>query len=107
MQIAGQDLSIKELTVGEIRTLLASIVPDPKNPKAIDLIGITMFEDITLAELGAFTNLNQSDLDRFKPSELRQIVNEINNTNSYWIECKKRIVQIGNNIQKSQPTGQP
>ena len=102
VQIDGKDVIIKELTVGEIRAWLASVIPDPQNPKPIDLLGMTLFADIALSELSLFTGMSTESLDSFRPSELRKLITEITNANSHWAECKKRIVEIGKNIQKPQ-----
>lgn len=66
-KVAGREVVCRELTVGQVRLLLA------KECKK-DLANISLMEDMLLEDIEVFTSLTQDEVDAMYPSELADVV---------------------------------
>lgn len=90
--IAGRSVAIKELTVGEIRQWLKSL---ESGGASLDVVGSTLFEELTFDDLVRFTDLDRASLDAWKPSELRQLIDKIKAVNADFFLLRSRLVVLG------------
>ena len=65
--IAGKDVIFKELSVGEIRSLM-------QRERPWDAVGGSLFKDLSLSDLPVFTTLTENELDAMKPSQIREAI---------------------------------
>lgn len=66
-RVAERDVICRELTVGQLRGLIASEMSG-------ELVGDFLFEQVRLADLPHMTNLTPEQITELRPSELREVV---------------------------------
>lgn len=84
--IGDRRVTVRELTVGEVRVWLNQLGSEPS-----ELIGDALFEDISLGELYQMTDVSLSDLDNFTPSELREVVTIAKELNPDFFGMRARL----------------
>ena len=98
--IAGRDISVRELTINEIRFWLSEVIAGAKSPDVLN--EIMLFEGITLRELAMFTDMAPEQIERFKPSDIAPLARAVLEINPLWYDARKRIVDIGTKLQAAQ-----
>ena len=94
VKVAGRDIAIRTLTVGEIRAWLRELGERPKD-QPVDLIGETLFAGITLRELSLLTDLPLVSVEALTPADLAPLVDAFLAANPQWSECRGRIAALG------------
>jgi hypothetical protein len=82
--IAGKDVIFKELSVAEIRALM-------QRDRAHDPVGDSLFADLPLSDLPAFTSLTSEEVDVLKPSQIREAIKHCKATNPDFFEWLARM----------------
>ncbi len=77
-------VTLRELTVGEVRNMLI-------DRSEQDVFGYLFFDDITIAELLAMTNLNNDDVDNLSQSELDAVRLKAKELNPHFFALMTRI----------------
>ena len=95
VEVNGQDIKILEMTVGDVRRWASTL--QEASDKPVDLIGETLFEDITLAEIELFADMKQP-LDKIKLEDLRKVGEAIKTANPCWVSARAKVLEIGNKI---------
>lgn len=85
----GRGVVVKEMTLGEIRAWLASIVESANGGDAIDAL---LFEDFDPASLVRMTDLSASDLDNYTPTDLRRLGEVCREVNRDFFAMRERMV---------------
>lgn len=80
-------VTLRELTVGEVRNMLTA------RPEQ-DTLGYLFFEDITIAELLAMTNLSNDDVDNLSQSELDAVRLKAKELNPHFFAMMTRIREL-------------
>lgn len=81
--VGGSEVIVRELTVAGLRNLLLA-----ENDESV--LDSTLFEDVRLSDLQAFTNLKADDISELKPSELRLIIDACKELNSDFFMWQAR-----------------
>ncbi|WP_374496039.1 hypothetical protein [Zoogloea sp.] len=84
-------VTVRELTVREIREWLAEVKADGQ----LGLIDALLLKDLTLPDLVRVSSLTMEQLDKIGPSKLRQVVDVAKEINSAWFDLRERILDIG------------
>lgn len=74
IKIGARDVTVKELTVGDIREYLKLEESDIVKGKAIDPVTDLMLEDMSLRDIVMMTDLSIEDVDVFTSRELLELV---------------------------------
>ena len=82
----GSEVVCRELTVGEVRALMAS------QPSG-DLIDNALSEDIRLTDLPTFTNLKAEDIEGLTQSQLAEVVRGCKEANPLFFAMLYRVKQ--------------
>jgi hypothetical protein len=82
--IAGKDVIFKELSVAEIRTLM-------QRDREPDLVGNSLFTEMPLSDLPAFSSLTSEEVDALKPSQVREAIQRCKAANPDFFEWLARI----------------
>jgi len=93
IDVAGLKVQVKELTVGEIRAWLK----DAAAPGS-DLVDAALFEDFSVPDLQAMTNLSSADIDALQPSQVREIAAAAKEVNADFFAMRNRLVTLGRQI---------
>lgn len=84
----GQTVTVRELTVGEMRQWLAKIEEVETEP---DLLGETLFEDITLSDIELMSDLSSEQIDALSQSDLRAVADLVKKVNPSFFGMRVRI----------------
>jgi hypothetical protein len=84
----GNAVTVRELTVGEMRQWLAKIEEGVKEP---DLLGETLFEDISLSDIELMSDLSSEQIDALSQSDLRAIADLVKKVNPSFFGMRVRI----------------
>jgi len=87
LKLGYQKVTLRELTVGEVRNLLAS------RPEQ-DTVGYMFFEDITIAELLAMTDLSDDDVNNLSQSELDAVRLKAKELNPHFFAMMTRLKNL-------------
>lgn len=97
VEIAGQTVLVRELTVAEIRQWLANLKADVAKEDSLSLI---LFDDVTFGDLRLMTDLTDEQLASATPSELRQVADKIKAVNSHFFAFRGRLSAMGEKAKK-------
>lgn len=92
VEVDGRTITVRELTVGEVRAWLAALAAG--SLPATDAVGALLFEDFTLPELALFADFGPS-CDGLAPSDLRRIYGAARRLNPDFFGMRDRLAAIG------------
>ncbi len=103
IQVLGRDVSIKELTVAEIRQWLAEgWLSDIES--SIDPVDVVLFDGWSIPELRRLTDLSVEEIDRATPSELEAVWEKAKGVNRIFFQMRdERLAKAGEVLAGSQP----
>lgn len=93
-----RDVKVRRLTVAQVRAWLRAIVERPRDAD-MDLIGGTLFDELTLWELAFLSDLSPLDIEEAHPGELRRVVDRVLLLNPQWAAARARILALGAAVQ--------
>ncbi len=93
IEIAGITVTIRELTVSEIRSALKMEESDGKTSDKTDAVDMFLFEDISLPDICRMTDLSLEKMAELKPSELRQVAEACREVNSDFFALRGRVLK--------------
>jgi hypothetical protein len=88
--IGGRDVTVKELTVGEIRAWLADMGADGD-----DVVSVALFEDATLADLSRMSDITAEEIAAAAPSELAAVLDMMRAVNKDFFSLRARLSKLG------------
>lgn len=92
VDIGGQKVAIRELTVKDFRAWLMDIETQAKDMEApLFSIDRDLFPDISLNELPRFTDLDAEKIDCLTPSQLREVVDQVKKVNPSFFDMRGRM----------------
>lgn len=93
VEIAGRKISIRELTVGEIRNWL-------KESGAVsgDVVDATLFDDFSLPDLTLMTSLVPEAINAMTPTEIREVRKAAEEVNADFFAMRSRVVELGRRV---------
>jgi hypothetical protein len=100
VQVGPATVTVRTLSIGEIRAWLRELGERPKD-QAVDLVGETLFEDITLRELTLLTDLSPIGLEALTPNDLAPLVTAVLAANPHWAACRRRLASLGSALPKT------
>lgn len=83
-------VSVRELTVGEIRAWLKSLATLADG----DAVDAALFSEITLFDLTRLSDLSADEIDRLTPSELRQVIDAAKEVNADFFGMRARLLAL-------------
>ena len=101
IDIDGHAVTIRELTVGDIRVWLKRIEPPATGEvgEVVDILGEVLIEGESLDDLMRMTSLTQADIDALSPSELRgllaRVMPVVREVNADFFAMRARLAGIG------------
>lgn len=94
IQVAGQDVTVRELTVKDHRAWLMDITTRAKDESLeVDLYSVDrdLFEDMPLSDLPRFTDLTPEQIEAMRPSDLRQVIAAVKEVNPDFFSMRGRM----------------
>lgn len=97
VQIGKRAVTIKELTVGEIRGWYERA----KAGSGSDLINLTLFNEIFLDDVAFMSDLEASEMDDMTPEQVRMVISAIKSVNADFFLMRERLIAIGRGVQRT------
>ncbi len=85
-------VTVRELTVEEIRTWLADIQAAPVGP--IDMIDEMLLRDISLPDLMRMTSLTADQVAKLGPSKLKEVEAVVREINEAFFDLRARLLTV-------------
>lgn len=91
MTIGGREVTVRELTVAEIRAWLKDLEGGPGE----DLLDLALIEETRLSDLARMTDIAPADLEALTPRELRQVLVAAREVNADFFGLRDRLLRLG------------
>ncbi|MDF5949600.1 hypothetical protein P4129_30290 [Pseudomonas aeruginosa] len=80
VDIDGVELTVRELSVADVRKLMQEVSDQ-------DLVSNALFEDIRLSDLCLMTSVTESQINDLRPSQLAKLRDACKEVNPHFSEC--------------------
>ena len=107
IEIAGVTVTVRELTVSEIRSALKMEESDGKTSADTDAVDMFLFEDISLPDICRMTDPSLEKMAEFKPSELRQVAEACREVNTDFFALRGRVLKYADLLALADVPGNP
>lgn len=97
VMVAGREVTVHELTVGEVRQWLQELTSAGERP--IDVVAEELFAECSLEDLQRMSDLTLEAMDAVSPAELRKIVEAAKALNPDFFGLRGRLVALGRRAQ--------
>jgi hypothetical protein len=95
----GKTVTVRELTVGEIRTWLAEA--EAKSAEGIDLIGALLMGEVALDDLARMTDITVAEMDGLSQSALNTILEAARTLNPNFFGLMTRVMAAAKQVTAS------
>lgn len=85
--VAGLEITVKELSVSEIRAMLAA----EESLSAVDVVGDFLFEEVRLHDLQSMTSLTKEQAEQLLPSQIEEVLKECKAMNRHFFAMGERL----------------
>ncbi len=92
VKIGAHTLTVKELTVGEVRQWLAKL--SSGEDVSTDVTGMLLFQDFSLHEIALFVS-EPVESDELTQSEVRDLLSVIKRLNPDFFALRERLLKMG------------
>jgi hypothetical protein len=93
IDLNGRRVTVKELTVAEIRAWL--VEAEAGVQAGFDLVGQVLFEQLNFADIARMSDLNISEMDALTPSEVRAVAEACESVNADFFLMRARLATAG------------
>jgi hypothetical protein len=100
VELACGAVTVRELTVGEIRAWLKQV--EQREGNDFDPVGLALFEDVTFEDLQRMSTIAAGDLDALAPSEVRTLIEAAKELNADFFAMRRRLLQLGQAVAGSE-----
>lgn len=87
VQIGDRRISVKELTVAEVRRWLQEAEGELRS----DIVDLFLFSDVTVPDLVRLSDLNREAMEQMTPSELQQVIDVAKELNPDFFALRARL----------------
>lgn len=102
VDVAGREVRIKELTLGEIRAWFADA-----SAGGGDVIDALLFDDFDPDALMRMTDLSQAELGEMTPTVLRELADKCREVNADFFAMRQRMVKAQQTLLAGLSNGAP
>lgn len=95
----GQIVTVRELTVGEIRAWLAEA--EQATEAQMDVVGSLLLGDVALADLARMTDISAAEMDALPLSAINQIKAVARGLNADFFALRQRITEVALGLAKA------
>lgn len=87
------ELTVRELTVGEIRAWLREM--ERMDQAELDVLGLALFEDCSFEDLQRLSDITPDQIEALPQSEVRELIAACREVNADFFAMRRRISQLG------------
>lgn len=91
----GRTVTVRELTVAEIRQWLLDISDDVGADSDVDVVDQLLLDDVALGDIARMTDLPVDEMDQMSPSDLRALAKVCRELNADFFSLRDRLAGIG------------
>lgn len=91
----GRTVTVRELTVAEIRRWLLDMSDDAAAETDVDVVDQLLLDDVALGDIARMTDLPVDEMDAMSPSDLRALAKVCRELNADFFSLRDRLVGIG------------
>lgn len=99
IDVAGQTITITELTTGALRAMLARVA-EKVNKGDYTAVDVELIPGADLFTLGYMTDIK--DVDLFTPSQLAAVAEKCREVNPHFFAMRGRLMEMGRRIMAAQ-----
>lgn len=95
--LGGHDITVRELTVGEVRAWLASVeqIATEIDSGRPDVVALFLLDDCTFADLQRMSTVTAEQLDSLGQAELRDLAAKCRELNPDFFGLRSRLLSLG------------
>lgn len=106
IQACGRDVTVKELTVGEIRAWLAGVTERAAGGDVVD-VALLDEDGATLGDIKNMSDLTVAEIDDLTPSELAAVLASIKEVNRSFFTMRAKLERLGEAALTTQRVPEP
>lgn len=91
IQLDGRTVTVRELTVAEVRLWLKEL--DQLREGPIDLVSEGIMADASLGDVTRMTDLSPEELDEMPPSQIEAVVTACREINPHFFRLRDRLLE--------------
>lgn len=100
IDVAGTKITVKELTVSEVREWLKNVAvankPVSGQPsKEVDVVGVMLFDWISFDDLERMSTVTKEFLENCTPSQVKLIADKCKDLNPDFFDMRSRLTALG------------
>lgn len=88
--LGGREVTVRELTVGEVRAWVAEI----ESGVTVDVIGSMVFEDCALADLVRMSDMTVTEMDGLGQSDLAALRDKCRALNPHFFKVREALQRV-------------
>lgn len=100
-EVGGVAVTVRELTVGEIRAKLAAGAASIPT----DALHVLMFDEFSVGDLLEFSDLTAAQVESLKPSELREVWRRVQEVNADFFALRARLLALAPALESTSQAG--
>lgn len=99
LDVGGQAVQVREISIAEIRAWLMDIETQAKS-ETVSLYSVDrdLFEAVSLADLAKFTDLAPEVIDGLLPSQIHQVIAAVREVNPDFFAMRERMRQAADSL---------
>lgn len=107
IEVEGRKVTVKELTIAEIRGWLKDLEKRSEETNNADPVSALLFEQSQMwfADIALMTDLKASDCEALTPTQLKAIMQACRELNESFFSMRDRLMGIGSAILAQQGSG--
>lgn len=98
IEVAGRTVTVRELTVAEIRAWLRGLDQAEASGCMQDLVDLALMDDVSLSDIGRMTNLKAHEIEEFTPSEIEAVVAVCREVNPRFFGLQDRLRMVARRV---------
>lgn len=98
IEIGGRTVTVRELTVAEIRAWLRGLDQAEAGGRMQDLVDLALMDDVSLSDIERMTNLRMDEIEEFTPSEIEAVVAVCREVNPRFFGLQDRLRMVARRV---------
>ncbi|ACL71486.1 hypothetical protein Tgr7_0388 [Thioalkalivibrio sulfidiphilus HL-EbGr7] len=98
IDVAGRTVTVKELTVAEIRAWLRGLDQAEAGGGMQDLVDLALMDDVSLSDIARMTSLRTAEIEELTPSEIGAVVAVCREVNPRFFGLQDRLRMVARRV---------
>jgi len=98
IEIGGRTVTVRELTVAEIRNWLRSLDQAESGSAAQDLVDLALMDDVSLSDVARMTNLTSEEMEQLTPSQIETVLVVCREVNLRFFALQEKLRTVARRV---------